>query len=80
MLTLKIEDRELESIFVNQFHSDMKSFVAFIKQSFSKSESIKIEDNWSYLQPLIDEAEESGISDKTHEEIWSELFKKYNVA
>lgn len=36
-----------------------------------------IQDDWSYLEPEIDKGLESGMSDKSHEDIMSEIKSKY---
>ncbi len=78
MLTLHIEDKGFEDIFVNKFHSDMKNFIEYVKVTFSGQNMN--EENLSHLEPLLEEAEKSGLCDKTHEEIWDNLFKKYDVS
>ncbi len=78
MLTLHIEDKGFEDIFVNKFHSDMKNFIEYVKATFSGED--ETQQDWSHLTSLIDEAEKSGLSDKAHEEIWDDLFTKYNVS
>ena len=39
MLTLKIDNPEIESIFINRFHSDQKAFIAFVQKSLQRMTS-----------------------------------------
>jgi hypothetical protein len=79
MLTLTIEDKNVENIFLNEFHSNKEKFFEFIKLSFEeikrKNEACK--GDLSYLEEEIQKGIDSGICEESHDEIWEELFKKY---
>lgn len=44
--------------------------------SFPK-EKVQIVEDWSHLEPLIDDGVNSGVSERTHEEIVRDLKAKY---
>jgi hypothetical protein len=45
MLSLTIEDKNIENIFLKEFHSDKVEFFNFIKSSFDKFKDKNIENN-----------------------------------
>jgi len=55
--------------------------VIYFLQNLPKNEVEIVEDiiteDWSYLEAEIDKGIESGISDKSHEEIISDIKRKY---
>lgn len=79
MLTLTIEDKNVENIFLNEFHSNKEKFFEFIKLSFEEIKTKKetCEDDWSYLEDGFDEGMASGMCEQSHDEIFDELLKKY---
>ncbi len=77
MFTLNIEDKNLENIFLNEFHSNKEKFIEFIKLSFDSVRGKNTDEDWSYLENEIQEGIDSGICEQSHDEIWDELFKKY---
>jgi len=79
MITLKIEDKNVENIFLNEFHSNQEKFFEFIKLSFDNFKTKNAEDDWSYLEDEIQKGLDSGRSGKTHEEVFGELRKKYAI-
>ena len=79
MITLTIEDKKLESIFADEFHSNKESFFDFIKMSFDSFKNREIDEDLSYLEDEIQKGFDSGRSGKTHHEIFSELRKKYDI-
>jgi len=52
MLTLQIDNSEIENIFIEGFNSNKETFLAFIQSSYSKRESLKIfeEDRERFIQ------------------------------
>ncbi|MFA6196962.1 MAG: hypothetical protein WC656_10010 [Sulfurimonas sp.] len=79
MLTLTIEDKNVENIFLNEFHSNKEKFFEFIKLSFdsSKIKNETYDEDWSYLEDDFDEGIASGMCEQSHDEIFDELLKKY---
>ena len=78
MITLTIEDKQIEHIFLDEFHSNKEKFFEFIKLSFdSKRKDESFEEDWSSLEDEIQKGIDSGVCKQSHEEIWDELFKKY---
>ena len=73
MLTLKIEDKKVESIFLNEFHSNKEMFFAFIQSSYELMKSSQHQDE-SYLD-MIREQETSMQKTWSAEEdkVWDEL-------
>ncbi|MCX6053196.1 MAG: hypothetical protein NTZ60_11905 [Campylobacterales bacterium] len=79
MITLTIEDKNVENIFLNEFHSNKEKFFEFIKLSFdsTKTKSESYDEDWSYLEDEIQEGIDSGMCEQSHDEIFDELIKKY---
>ena len=52
MLTLQIDNSEIENIFIEGFNSNKETFLAFIQSSYSKRESLKTfeEDRERFIQ------------------------------
>ncbi len=52
MLTLQIDNSEIENIFIEGFNSNKEAFLAFIQSSYSKRESLKTfeEDRERFIQ------------------------------
>ena len=72
MVSLNLEDKIVETIFLQEFHSDKKKFFDFIKSSFEKlknSQQNTIDDNFTNLQ--IDSM--ATTWDNNQDRIWDEL-------
>lgn len=79
MLTINIENKKVEDIFLNEFHSNKEKFVEFIENSFMqlKQKTPQNRDDLSYLNSQIEDGLNSPISSKSHKEIFKELKSKY---
>lgn len=79
MLTLNINNKKVEDIFLNEFHSNKEKFIEFIENSFSnfKKQTSQNNDDLSYLNSQIEDGLNSSISSKSHKEIFKELKSKY---
>jgi hypothetical protein len=68
-LKLNIQDNVFEKViyFLNNLP---KNDIEIVEDSI-------IQDDWSHLEPEIDKGLESGMSDKSHEDIMSEIKSKY---
>jgi len=79
MITLTIEDKNVENIFLNEFYSNKEKFFEFIKLSFEgiKTKNEAYDEDWSYLEDGFDEGVASGMCEQSHDEIFDELLKKY---
>lgn len=72
MVSLNLEDKIVETIFLQEFHSDKKEFFDFIKSSFEKlknSQQNTIDDNFTNLQ--IDSM--ATTWENNQDRIWDEL-------
>ena len=77
MITLTIDNPELERIFYEDFHGDNTSFVEFLSQS-CQANNIFYQLDTQAIEAMIEEGEKSGDSGLTHEEVWDRLFTKYD--
>ena len=79
MLTLNISNKEVEDIFLNEFHSNKEKFIEFIENSFTnlKQQSPQNTDDFSYLNSQIEDGLNSPVSAKSHKKIFKELKSKY---
>ena len=77
MITLTIDNPELERIFYEDFDGDNARFVEFLSQSCHANNVTYQLDN-ATIEAMIEEGEASGDSGLTHEEVWATLFKKYD--
>ena len=79
MITLNIEDKNIEDIFLNEFHSNKEKFFEFINLSFEnfKKKNETYDEDWSYLEEEAQKGFDSGNSGKTHKEVFGDLRKKY---
>jgi len=79
MLTLNIDNKKVEDIFLNEFHSNKEKFVEFIENSFTnlKKQASKNNDDLLYLNSQIEDGLNSPVSSKSHKEIFKELKSKY---
>ncbi len=79
MITLTIEDKQIEHIFLDEFHSNKEKFFEFIKLSFDGFRSQNADEDWSYLEDEIQKGLDSGKSGKKHHEVFKELREKYGI-
>ena len=77
MITLHIEDEMLENLYHEEFGGDEKAFSEYLSK-LAAANNIEYEEDLSYLQPIIDEAMQSPVVEKTHKEIWEEFASKYD--
>lgn len=79
MLTIDIENKKIEGIFLNEFHSNKEKFIEFIENSFSnfKAQSSQPTNDLSYLNSKIEDGLNSPLSSKSHKEIFQELKSKH---
>ncbi|MDD5373847.1 MAG: hypothetical protein PHO62_10540 [Sulfurimonas sp.] len=77
MITLTIEDKQIEHIFLDEFHSNKEKFFEFIKLSFDGFQNQSVDEDLSYLEDDFDEGIASGMCEQSHDEIFDELLKKY---
>ena len=82
MITITIDNPELEKIFHENFASNNDSFVDYISNNCHANNlaySTKYtQEESAYLQAALDECDESDEGDKTIEEVFSELLEKYD--
>lgn len=79
MITLTIEDKQIEHIFIDEFHSNKEKFFEFIKLSFDSinTKNKTYDEDWSHLEADFDDGVASGMCEQSHDEIFDELLKKY---
>ena len=77
MLTLNIDNKNVEDIFLNEFHSNKEKFIEFIESSFTNLKRQTSQDDLSYLNSQIEDGLNSPVSSKSHKEIFKELKSKY---
>lgn len=73
MLSLIIEDKNIENIFLKEFHSDKVEFFNFIKSSFEnfKDKNIENSDNLDFKDLQITSMSKTWNNDK--DKAWDEL-------
>ncbi len=71
MITLNINDKSFEAIYLREFNSDKDKLIEFIKSSFEKlkSENNQIDDDLSQLQV----SSMRTTWDNDYDEVWDEL-------
>lgn len=70
MITLKIENKQIENIFLNEFHSNKEKFFEFIQNSYDKLKS----DNDSITDLIV--SQETSMSktwNNDKDKAWDEL-------
>jgi LPS O-antigen subunit length determinant protein (WzzB/FepE family) len=72
VITLKIEDENIEKIFLNEFHSNKEKFFEFIQNSYEKMKSSK-EDNFDLDLMKSQEVSMSKTWDNDQDKAWDEL-------
>jgi len=79
MITLNIENKNVENIFLNEFNSNKEKFFEFIENSFSdfKHASSQSNDDLSHLNAQVEAGLNSPLSSKSHKDIFKELKSKY---
>jgi len=82
MITITIDDPDLERIFYEEYNGDKEAFSAFITQSVVAN-NVDYHSLGGYtpneIKQFLKEADESGESEMTHKEIFEELRKKYAI-
>ncbi len=78
MITLTIDDAELERTYYENFGGDDAKFVEFLSAS-CHANNVEYDRDLSQYEALYDEAEAEGEATLTHEEVFSELRKKYDI-
>ena len=78
MITLTIDDADLERTYYENFGGDDAKFVEFLSAS-CHANNVEYDKNLSQYEALYDEAEAEGEATLTHEEVFSELRKKYDI-
>lgn len=79
MITLTIEDKQIEHIFLDEFHSNKEKFFEFIKLSFDGFRNESVDEDLSYLEDEIQKGFDSGKSGKNHREVFKGLREKYDI-
>jgi len=72
MLTLTIENKKIEDIFINEFHSNKEKFFEFIQNSYEKVKNTQDAQAEIFLQ----EAQESAMQstwDNDDDKVWDAL-------
>ena len=77
MITLTINDPKLEQVYYENFEGDDEKFIQYLSESCTPANNIEHEWDPELLERLYDEGEASGDSGLTHEEVWANLFAKY---
>jgi len=78
MITLKIDNPEMERVFYEDFNGDNDSFVEFLSESCHVNNVEYVGLDAKIIERLYDEGEDSADSGLTHEELWEKLFNKYD--
>ena len=79
MITLTIDNPEMEKVFYEKFNGDNDSFVEYLSQSYYANNSDYNTIDIATLEKLYEEGTASGDSGLTHEEVFDMLFKKYDI-
>ena len=72
MITLKIENEKVESIFLNEFHSNREKFFEFIQNSYDKMKTNN-QDNSNIDLIKSQEISMSKTWDNDDDKAWDEL-------
>jgi LPS O-antigen subunit length determinant protein (WzzB/FepE family) len=73
MITLKIENENVEKIFLDEFNSNKEKFLEFIQNSYDKMKSANHQDS---LNTNLSNAQETSMAktwDNDADEAWNEL-------
>lgn len=73
MITLRIENEKVESIFLNEFHSNTEKFFEFIQNSYDKMKTMN--NHNSFDTDLINAQETSMLTtwDNDEDKAWDDL-------
>jgi len=77
MITLTINNPKLEQVYYENFEGDDEKFIQYLSESCTPANNIEHEFDAELMEKLYDEGEASGDSGLTHEEVWENLFAKY---
>jgi len=77
MITLNINDAKLEQVYYENFEGNDENFIQYLSQSCNPANNLEHEFDVELMEKLYDEGEASGDSGLTHEEVWENLFAKY---
>ena len=72
MITLKIENENIEKIFLNEFHSNKEKFFEFIQSSYDKVKDIGMQNDDSDLIKM-QELSMKTTWDNEEDKVWDEL-------
>ena len=78
MITLTINNPEIEKVFYEDFNGDNDSFIEFISQNVIAN-NIEYELDAQTIEKLYDEGIASGDSGLSHDEIFQHLRDKYDI-
>ena len=73
MITLQIEDKRVETIFLNEFHSNKERFFEFIKNSYEKTKQSDIQKNSDIDLMYAQESVMARAWDNEQDKVWDEL-------
>jgi len=73
MLSLTIEDKNIENIFLKEFNSNKKEFFDFIKSSFDRLKYDKIKDNENISLVNLQMSSMATTWDNDKDKAWDEL-------
>lgn len=76
MITVTIDDEDLERTYYEKFAGDESAFVKYLSSQCHVN-NLEYEGDLSQYEALYDEGEASGDSGLTHKELWENLFAKY---
>ena len=83
MITITIDNPELEKVFHENFAGNNDCFVDYISYNCHANNlaySAKFtQEEIAYYEAAFDECDESDEGDKTIEEVFADLSKKYNI-
>ena len=73
MITLKIENENVEKIFLDEFHSNKEKFFEFIQNSYEKMKSTNNHDSFNTDLTKAQEISMSKTWDNEEDKAWDEL-------
>jgi hypothetical protein len=76
MITITIDNPEVERIYKEDFNSDSKKFSDFISE-ICIANNVEYDEDLSCMQKEIKEAINDEVLNQTHNQIWDELIKKH---
>lgn len=79
MITLTIDNPEIEKVYYENFDGDNDKFIEFISQSCSAN-NVDYEIDAALFEKLYDEGEASGDSGYTLDEAFDMLKEKYGIS